>query len=386
MAEDRSWLNELEGLRGLAAFWVFASHVALLVGFHPPLISWGGLGVDLFILISGFLMTHQYVQRRAIEPWSEPRTILRFWTRRFFRLAPLYYLLLLGALLFGAFYGDWRNGIAGPFPETATNVARYADHSLANWASHFSFLFGLLPSYAFATPLPDWSIGLEIQYYLVFPFLMLAVARLGYGPALATAALVAIAVRFPMRDYFAAFEMPSMLLLKLHLFMAGMAIAAMRYGGSRLLGLLAMALALVELVVRPGIPVKFVVIDLMMVAGLWALLAPNAFLLPQAAMAPFRRVLNHPAAQALGRVSYSLYLVHLLILLPIAAALAAWPGFAAVPAVARFALGMALATPPVLLAANGLYRVVEKPGIELGKRLLRAVPRRQVVAAGASGD
>jgi Acyltransferase family. len=53
----KNWSPELEGLRGVASLWVFLGHIALLVNCKIPIIAVPKLGVDLFILLSGYLMT-----------------------------------------------------------------------------------------------------------------------------------------------------------------------------------------------------------------------------------------------------------------------------------------------------------------------------------------
>jgi len=56
---DGAHIGVLDGLRGFAAFWVLLSHVSILAGMPAvPVLSWGGSAVDLFMMISGFLMTH----------------------------------------------------------------------------------------------------------------------------------------------------------------------------------------------------------------------------------------------------------------------------------------------------------------------------------------
>ncbi len=63
--------------------------------------------MDLFILLSGFLMVFQYRLRAGAEDWSAPGTWAAFWARRFFRLAPLFYVALAVALIAGpAIYAD----------------------------------------------------------------------------------------------------------------------------------------------------------------------------------------------------------------------------------------------------------------------------------------
>jgi peptidoglycan/LPS O-acetylase OafA/YrhL len=96
-----SRIGSLDGLRGSAALWFLLGHACQLSGAHIPIVSQPDLGVDLFIVLSGFLMAYQFTVRQEREPWSEAGSWLKFWTRRFFRIAPLYYILLIVSLLLG---------------------------------------------------------------------------------------------------------------------------------------------------------------------------------------------------------------------------------------------------------------------------------------------
>jgi hypothetical protein len=74
MIKANAWLGEVEGLWGVAALWVFALHVGILCGANLPLVSLGAFGVYLFILISEFIMVHQFLQRETVELWTEAST------------------------------------------------------------------------------------------------------------------------------------------------------------------------------------------------------------------------------------------------------------------------------------------------------------------------
>jgi peptidoglycan/LPS O-acetylase OafA/YrhL len=66
-SSNEDHLPWLDGLRGLAALWVLISHVQILSGMkYVPVLSWGGLAVDLFMILSGFLMAHHYLVLPAI--------------------------------------------------------------------------------------------------------------------------------------------------------------------------------------------------------------------------------------------------------------------------------------------------------------------------------
>jgi peptidoglycan/LPS O-acetylase OafA/YrhL len=366
----------LDGLRGLAALWVFVAHVQILAGVrYIPVLAWGGLAVDLFMMLSGFLMAHHYLLRQRQEPWDQPSTWGRFWTRRFFRIAPLYYGVLVLALLLGPWLGAQRETIAAAWPSTATSPQRYLDQSASNLAAHLSFVFGALPDYAFRTALPDWSIGLEMQFYLVFPLLMMAFARFGgVATSLALVALCAWA-QWRWSAWFHRFEMPAFLPIKLYVFLAGMGIALGRSRG-RLGWPLLLSLvvcALVAVVERTSEAWA----RLPLVLGLYYLMDDGS--LPGRAhvanaVGRVRRAMSAPLSRFCGDTAYGFYLVHLLILLPVAGWLARQPAYVQSPAGLRFLLCFVVVGAMAYALAWALYRWVEQPGIQLGKALLRRKP------------
>ncbi|WP_034916885.1 acyltransferase [Erwinia sp. 9145] len=378
MSTTRGWSTELEGLRGIASLWVLIGHISLLVNCHIKLISSPGIGVDLFILLSGYLMAKNYIERREKEPWTATSTIRKFWTRRFFRIAPLYYLLLVIALAGGHWFGEMRDIIAHYYPGTATETSRYADRSLANILTHFSFVYGVLPAYSFNTVLPDWSIGLEMQFYVLFPFIMLITLRFGYGPTLIALMALCCVGRFVFADYYEAFPMPSLILIKLNIFLSGMLLAE----AVRNRKILYVALALLGPVASVVIGLEAiklqVVMEVAMILGMAAILWQHP---PHSATASLvrlpRKLLNNPLSTWLGDVSYSVYLLHLLIVIPAIGLMLHYHGLSNHSALARFAIISAIAVPVVYLLATLLYHFVEKPGVKLGKRMLASPERMQ---------
>ena len=371
MAHDKVWSPELEGLRGLASLWVLLGHICLLVQCRIPLLYDPGMGVDLFILLSGYLMAKNYQERREKAPWNSAATIREFWLRRFFRIAPLYYLLLLIALIFGGVFGDCRDIIASAWPSTQTDASRYADRSLMNILSHVTFIFGALPHYAFRTVLPDWSIGLEMQFYLLFPFIMLVVMRWGFALSAVMTMVICLAARWLLADYVDAFPMPSLILIKLPLFVAGMVMAAaVRERRPRLL---LVALLAPLCAAWMGIAVTSVRLGAqwVMIAGMSALLwqATEGSRLHRAMRLP-KRLLTLRISQWLGDVSYSVYLLHLMIVIPTIALLVRYSTFEHLPSPVRMLAVALVCVPVVYLIAWGLFHRVEKPGIALGRRVI----------------
>jgi len=366
--KTKTWLVELEGLRGLAALWVFSMHVSLLSGTKIPIVSQGAFGVDLFILLSGFLMVHQFEQRKETQKWSDTKTIGRFWVRRFFRIVPLYYLLLTTALVFDPLLQWSRLSIGGHYPATLTNGLRYSDRSLANVLTHFSFIFGLLPHFAFQTPLPDWSIGLEMQFYLVFPFLMLIAARLGYVWMAAGTLVLDAAAYFVFHNFYGSFPMPSFLPLKMHMFLLGMLIAAAFHKNLRKGIVLLPLIPLFSLVVVEHARKVDVPVDILLAGILFAITQNSSRI--EFALIPLKKLLNNWLSQRLGDISYSLYLAHLLFVLPVNALLLRMPWVASLPNWPRYGVVLGANSLVVFPVAIVLYRTVEKPGIAFGKKVL----------------
>lgn len=361
----------LDGLRGLAALWVLIGHCLILTGYSLPILGKPDLGVDLFILLSGFLMTFQFQLRKDREDWVRPATWAAFWTRRFFRISPLYFVLLATALLAGkAIYAD-RVLIDSFLGQPLQAPERYTDASASNVLLHVTYLFGILPEYAFRTPLPDWSLGLEMQFYAVFPFAVLLAGRLGWIGTALCVSILAVSIALLTGTLGAAYPMPSFLPLKMHLFAAGMLIAAAleRNAGACLV----VAAALVAIPVGGKTDLLHLVVREGIFLGFFALVHWRA--IPW--IDRLSRLLGAPPFHWLGELSYGVYLVHLLILHRVAA----WTieGWAQdIPAAARFALTFAITAPIAYGLAYATYRLVERPGQSLGRAVIARFGRRKL--------
>ncbi len=373
MADSRHQLAFLDGLRGFASLWVLVGHAMFLTGYKIDIVAQPDMAVELFIIISGFLMAFHYQLREAREPWADPATWKVFWIRRFFRIAPLYYVCLAAALTFGPALWQQRLNAAAVMPgamaETLSYSGRYLDQTITNIALHVSFLFGMTYTHNFKTPLPDWSIGLEMQFYALFPLLMLVVMRLGWmiGMALLVALGWVVGAWLDRNGF--VIGAYSILAMKFHLFAAGMLIALSTRGQGwmKWLFLLA-ACAAVFVPLGGGRDALHRTIKVLIVAGFFALLYKD--MLPLAA----RRVVNvldmvfsNPVSRWFGDLSYGTYLIHLLVMLPVCGWLAnAYPAMAAFP---RFWAALALTIPITYALAFAAYRLVELPGISWGRHV-----------------
>lgn len=385
MAESRHQLAFLDGLRGYASLWVVIGHAMFLTGYRTAILAEPDMAVELFIIISGFLMTYHYQVREAREPWMAPDTWKTFWVRRFFRIAPLYYVCLAVALIFGPALWQARLDAASVLPggveEQARYAGRYLDQSLTNILLHVSFLFGATWTHNFKTALPDWSIGLEMQYYLVFPLLMIAALKLGRlaGMALLVAAMAAAGFWLDRNGY--VIGAYSMLPMKFHLFAAGMLVAmTLRVEGTWKWLLILGALAVIFVPLGGSRSAMHRTIKIGIVLGFLALLYRDRLpLLLRVPVGWLDRVFSNPLGRWVGDVSYGVYLIHLLVMLPVAGWLAM--DFPAVSPFPRFLLVLVITSALTYGTAWLAYRFVEEPGIAFGRKVASRFQRRAPTTA-----
>ena len=161
MAANRYWPS-LDGARGAA--------IAVVVAYHLGYLGGGWVGVDVFFVLSGFLITSLLLEERA----RHGRVALRaFWARRAKRLLPA--LLLVLALI--ALYA-WAGG-ASVVPAQLRSPAVATMFYVANW-QQIAAGHGYFSQFEPTGPLRHmWSLAIEEQYYLVWPLLFGALTWLG---------------------------------------------------------------------------------------------------------------------------------------------------------------------------------------------------------------
>jgi peptidoglycan/LPS O-acetylase OafA/YrhL len=139
-----NFIPGLDGLRGIAVFAVFLFHLGI------PKCSLGWAGVELFFVISGFLITRILFSTR-----ENPDYFTRFYRRRILRIFPIYYLVLIGytAVVLIAARGDLHNlPFYYVFLQTIPQLrSHFADSPLLNHT---------------------WSLAIEEQFYLFWPMVV----------------------------------------------------------------------------------------------------------------------------------------------------------------------------------------------------------------------
>lgn len=150
MSKQISYFNQLDALRSIAVF------MTILVHYYN--VKYMDYGVDIFFAISGFLITS--ILLKTVEKnssISKIKIIKNFIIRRALRLFPIYYLFLFTLLLLSILFGFWvysKDTIMFYFTYT-TNILLYFRGYQSGLLNHL------------------WSLGVEEQFYLIWPWLIL---------------------------------------------------------------------------------------------------------------------------------------------------------------------------------------------------------------------
>lgn len=163
---------QIDGLRALAVGGVLLNH------FWFPHGPFGHLGVRLFFVISGFLITERLLDARASVEGGASRPLqegLAFFLRRALRLFPAYYLLLTLLLITDA------GGIRASAPWHIFNLTNFWFVKIDDWSPWMIAHF--------------WSLSIEEQFYLVWPWVILLLPMRAIGPAVVATILLGIGFR-----------------------------------------------------------------------------------------------------------------------------------------------------------------------------------------------
>jgi peptidoglycan/LPS O-acetylase OafA/YrhL len=300
---------DIEGLRGVAIGLVLAFHVGLLSA-APVRLAGGFIGVDLFFVVSGFLITGLLVRERER---SGSISFSRFYARRIRRILPAAAVTLV---------------VTVPLAYAATGLLARPD-VMADGASAAlsigNIRFALTTDYfhpvSYSPFLHFWSLGVEEQFYLVWPLLFLVAGRLGYrgaGTALGVIGVASLAANVYLTGQSPSFAF-YMLPARAWQMAAGglLAILVERQAISRLPWLHRVGdrvAATIGWAAAAGLVVAAVVLDERVAYPGLAALAPTVAAAALIATGSSRFgpgvALRLPPVRFLGRISYSLYLWH----------------------------------------------------------------------------
>jgi peptidoglycan/LPS O-acetylase OafA/YrhL len=345
-------IRSLTSLRFIAALAILIFHYGQILPFragdHTGLVWKCHLGVDFFFILSGFVLSHVYLN--AFSGASGPT--LSFYIRRLARIYPLH--LVTSALCALADILLWFCGWKG-LPSYFT---------LNCFVINFLLLqsLGIYPGAILNGP--SWSISAEWFAYLCFPFLIRGMARIRESACL-LASLVLFFVLWAVVHVFSPkplteFTSDAGVLRIIPEFITGIALNrfgrkyALAWGGPGLMFACAAAIVILAHFSAPDIFIVPVFCVVILCAAEQARQGREGFL-------------SRPAPVYLGEISYSLYMVqHLVLIYVFSEPLAAIFGHT-VPA-AIFYPAMFAMFPLTLALSMALYHFVEVPGRQWGRR------------------
>lgn len=156
-----SYRPDIDGLRALAVIAVVFFHVS------PTMLPGGYVGVDIFFVISGYLITSIIIKNLLSKTFS----LKDFFIKRSIRIFPSLALVLIVTLFLG-----WWLLLPNEFTQLGKHVVSgagfYSNVLLAREAGYFDSAAELKPL------LHLWSLGVEEQYYIVWPFLLVIIWRI----------------------------------------------------------------------------------------------------------------------------------------------------------------------------------------------------------------
>lgn len=299
----RIHLEGLTVLRGIAAIWVVLHHAFFsLEGVELPnnnllaqVIERGWLGVDLFFILSGFILSHSYNEKLSFR---SPSTIWNFVVKRFARIYPahIFVLCLFGVIVSSAM-------LLGIFHDTQSI------YTTSNFLTQALMLngLGLFPSEGWNVA--TWSISSEFFAYMLFPFSLLALKGVNCHVRAATFIALLICINIGASVYFNSGEQYMLgfefaLLRVLSEFLMGMGLYRIYlYKNLRGIALVLTGLGLLGIFFQGLIENRFYdfmysLYFILLILGLGNI--------------ELKRV---PFFSYLGEISYSLYLVHSLVII-----------------------------------------------------------------------
>jgi peptidoglycan/LPS O-acetylase OafA/YrhL len=362
-------LDFVDSLRGLAALYVVVYHMMVVPDPHLKVPHWaqlvvfyGATAVALFFVVSAFSLCHTMMAHSG-----QPGAVRDFYIRRFFRIAPLFYaMLVFTAVRDVLYFGAW--------------------HSVWERTKSVLFVFNFFPGSEVGIVWASWTIGVEMVFYLVFPLLFARFRSLPSLLALAFAALLGTVVFHEFVLYLpvpAAIQNSFYQISFFHtfpVFIFGMLCWLIfdrfitdhkhspSIGAALILGSLWAYHALMNGALNVGFPDPYY----------WPAIIYSALFLGLAILPT--PVFANRVSRFAGRISYSIYLLHppiIVFLIPVYRRIY----LIGLPVSASFLLCFGVTLGIVLPASVVTYRWIEAPGMKLGKRLLAPKPVDPVAVA-----
>jgi len=369
--------TSIESLRAYMAWWVVIGHASHLGGWASylpkpivTLVERGDIAVNVFIIVSGFVITHLIqTSKELYAPYL---------VRRFFRIFPIYLVCLFLAIAVrdlyqAAYFHPWAVGVEMRQLRAESEAANFAAH----FGLHLTLLHGVIPDTLFkfassAFLAPAWSLSLEWQFYLVVPAILHFLRR----STVVSIAFVLVCLAFHkivVSGYLGTWSYASFLPLSIHYFLIGIIsrlileeLIAKQFRAETVIVLS----ALIATIAGPLEAVIWSVFFTFILVELEVVGIESPFL----RMASTLLVFNSKVART-GSWSYSTYLVHI-------------PVFSVVVGSATVlsanisqlmaSLLILVSLPVVLLLSKAMFSFVEQPFNKIGRQFANKMQARRI--------
>jgi peptidoglycan/LPS O-acetylase OafA/YrhL len=361
--EPSKKLHYVDTLRGIAVLGVILVHCGDLASSSNAIASVGARGVQLFFVVSSLTLLMSMTSRSA----REAHPIRNFFIRRFFRIAPLFYIAICVSLLVDGLSPRYWAPFGLSFSAIPTTLL---------------FVNGWNP-YTITSIVPGgWSIAVEMTFYGVLPILFYLVCSFRRAIACWAITVVAACALSPLSAWLAGAACPSYLAsafgslwfpTQLPVFLSGfMLFFALRDNFRALNFVASQAVCLFFLVVEFLVNRQFH-LDLhlhlgMISAGIGASLL--AFTLAKTSP----RFLVNPVLEHVGIVSFGCYILHfwtIRLLLPLKGTILF------LPAPVRLFTAFLIVAVATIIVSTGLHKFIEVPSQNVGRNLINRLGRER---------
>lgn len=370
-------LDWIDALRGIAALSIFIYHIygttGVITNWAYPIrivperfIDMTLAGIPLFFILSAFTL-YLSLDNRA----SEKRKFSKFYLRRFFRIAPLFYLLLilvvLDSLITQKGISSWHNVLV-----------------------NFTFTFNLVPQYSASLFSDGWTVGVEMLFYSVLPLIFIKINNIWRSMALFIGTYwlsqeirllmgaiigenIMLSTNYDFYNFFHWAYIFPIGVICYQIYKLYLPKIRSEYRAPAAVSMLLLSLSILFIFIN-NLPLALALSDLYeplsRLTGLQAM-SSIAFvlLILSLSLNPNRLIVNR-FTRFFGTISYSLYLIHPFIVEPLK------PVYACIYDHTIYSTDLSLflcilltlliATPVSLLA----YHLIETPGIRMGKKVI----------------
>jgi peptidoglycan/LPS O-acetylase OafA/YrhL len=346
----------LDALRGVAILMVLSVHFTMFLNlFDGKRFAFGAYGVQLFYILSALTLFLSSSQRFV----SEKKPVLNFYIRRFFRIAPLFYAAIVIYCLLWQFAKIEYRLPAGQI-------------LLDNIVAHFLFIFGFSKYWINSIIGVEWSIFCEVCFYLSLPILFKYIKD--KKSAITLAVLSALIAFVSSRLFYSSekllHEWSSFFILQNYFYFALGIVLYFFVKEKKQYSQKLLRLGWLVLFCLTGI---MLIIDRNFYTTILFSLFLALFIFLMQYGDNISNIFNNKFTRFLGKISYSIYLLHFLILNIIAKLIInpnlkffnQNPVFKILAILSSFII--------VLVVSTIFYNIIEKPGIKIGKILISRI-------------